>query len=347
MKQKKILIEIKHGLGDCVCMIPVVREIRKKYPNAYIAMIVNGSSNKEIFERSGTSIDRFFYLSLKGRPAWEIAKTIIQMMLKRFDIGVLATMTPKEKGIKLFKLLGIKETYGEQYQDLNWLDLDNKVHFVDRNLNMIKELIGEVKDRQPYLLSKPDETERLNKNFHIQNKKIIVNIGGGDKNYHNGRYVFTRCWVPEYMVELVNRLSDLPYDICLLGGSLENALLPLYGEVLKRSNVHNCVSKTNISESIDFIADAVLSIGVDTGMQHIADAVGVRTLSIFGPTNPKTHGAYSEKAQFIECLEDTADKYCFGTDAYYTIPVKECMRQITSDKVYDKVRNILHLRERK
>ena len=95
-----------------------------------------------------------------------------------------------------------------------------------------------------------------------------------------------------------------------------------------------------------FIADAVLSIGVDTGMQHIADAVGVRTLSIFGPTNPKTHGAYSEKAQFIECLEDTADKYCFETDAYYTIPVKECMRQITSDKVYDKVRNILHLRER-
>lgn len=337
---RKILIEMKHGLGDCVCMLPVLTAIRRKYPDAYIAIIVNGENNKEIFERSGAYVNRYYYLSLKGRPIWETIKTVIQMKVKHFDTGILATMTPKDKGIKLFKFLRIKNLYGEQYQGLNWPDLGNTVHFVDRNLNMIKGLVGDVIDRQPHLLSNSEETRRLNKKLHIKNKKIIVNIGGGDKNYHNGKYVFTRCWVPEYMVELVDKLSNLPYDICLLGGPLEKEFLPLYADVLKKDNVFDCVAKTNVSESIDFIADAVLSVGVDTGMQHIADALGVQTLSIFGPTNPKTHGAYSAKAHFVESDESTPDKYCFETELYYDAPIKECMKKVTPDMVYEKVLHI-------
>lgn len=62
MKKIKFLIEMKHGLGDCVCMIPVVTAIRQKYPDSYIAMIVNGDSNVEIFNRSrgGNQLFLFF-----------------------------------------------------------------------------------------------------------------------------------------------------------------------------------------------------------------------------------------------------------------------------------------------
>lgn len=50
MYQKKFLIEMKHGLGDCVCMLPAVTAIRKQYPNAYIAMIVNGKTTKKFLD---------------------------------------------------------------------------------------------------------------------------------------------------------------------------------------------------------------------------------------------------------------------------------------------------------
>ena len=61
MKRPKFLVEMKHGLGDCVCMLPAVDALRIRYPDAYIAMIVNGNSNVEIFDRSAAKIDRFYF----------------------------------------------------------------------------------------------------------------------------------------------------------------------------------------------------------------------------------------------------------------------------------------------
>lgn len=343
MRRPKFLIEMKHGLGDCVCMLPAVDALRGKYPDAYIAMIVNGSSNTEIFNRSAAKIDHFYFLSLKDRPLLQTVKTVYMLRKEHFDYGILAVMTPKKKGQMLFRLIGIKHPLGEQYRGMEFLDLDDTVHFVDRNIDLIKNLVDGTVDKQPHIVSVSSNTDLLNKKFNIHNKKIIVNIGGGDKNYYRGTYVYTRNWNPAYMIELVDLLSSLDYDICLLGGVLEKELLDAYSEVLKKRNVFNCIAKTSISESIDFIADAVLSIGVDTGMQHVADALGVPTVSIFGPTNPKTHGAYSNKAVFVECEEETSDKHCFGTDIYYGSPIKQCMELVTPDRVFLAVKNILKL----
>lgn len=65
MKRPKFLVEMKHGLGDCVCMLPAVDALRIRYPDAYIAMIVNGNSNVEIFDRSAAKIDRFYFFKFE------------------------------------------------------------------------------------------------------------------------------------------------------------------------------------------------------------------------------------------------------------------------------------------
>lgn len=134
----------------------------------------------------------------------------------------------------LFRLIGVKHPLGEQYRGMEFLDLDNTLHFVDRNMDLIKDLVGGTVDKQPHLVSISSNTDLLNKKFNIHNRKIIVNIGGGDKNYYKGTYVYTRNWNPAYMVKLVDLLSSLDYDICLLGGILEKGLLDAYSEVLKK-----------------------------------------------------------------------------------------------------------------
>lgn len=234
MRCPKFLIEMKHGLGDCVCMIPAVDALRRRYPDAYIAMIVNGNSNVEIFNRSAAKIDRFYFLSLKDRPLLHTIKIVYMLKKEHFDYGILAVMTPKKKGHILFRLIGVKHPLGEQYRGMEFLDLDNTLHFVDRNMDLIKDLVGGTVDKQPHLVSISSNTDLLNKKFNIHNRKIIVNIGGGDKNYYKGTYVYTRNWNPAYMVKLVDLLSSLDYDICLLGGILEKGLLDAYSEVLKK-----------------------------------------------------------------------------------------------------------------
>lgn len=346
MSQLKILVEMKYGLGDCVCMLPALAAIRENYPEAYIALMVNGKANQEIFEHSHIAIDDYFYFSLKNRSIAYTIKTIIKLMSKRFDIGVLATMTPKTKGMGLFKILGIKKCFGEQYDGFNFLDLDNSIHFVNRNLNVVSKFCPQIQDQQPRLYAKLEDGVKFQALKKSSNIKIAVSIGGADKNYYKGNYVFTRSWKKEYMHTLVDLLSSNPeYDILLLGGKLEESLIGEYADLLKRKNVFNFVNRTSIGESIYLLSICQLAVGVDTGMQHVADALNVPTISIFGPTNPKTHGAFSKKASFVLCNPKLKCQFCFDKDIYYTCPNRKCLNEISAQMVYNKV--LKKLRDRK
>lgn len=343
MKKIRILIEMKHGLGDCVCMLPAVRAVRNKFPDAYIALLVNGKANEEIFRHSGIRIDRYYYFSLKNRSKLYTLKTLVLLIKEQFDIGVMAIMTPSAKGKYLFKLLRIPDCFGEQYKGLHFLDLDNKKHFVDRNLDVVSSLTGEVTDKQPRLYANDEEGCNVEKILYGFNGRIIVvNIGGADKNYYKGDYVYTRNWRQENMVKLVSMLAQLKgYHIILLGGKLEEGFLPNYKDVLMAQNVHNFVNRTSIGESIYILSKCICSIGVDTGMQHIADALGKKTVSIFGPTNPRTHGAYSKKAVFVQCKRKLLCQYCFDTDIYYECPDRKCLNSISAEQVFQRVRAIV------
>lgn len=343
MKKTKILIEMKHGLGDCVCMLPAIRAVRDKFPDAYLALLINGKANEEIFRHSGIPIDKYYYFSLKKRSKYYTLKTVFTLVKERFNIGIMATMTPATKGRYLFKLLGIHQCFGEQYEGFLFLDLDNKKHFVDRNLDVVSPLTGAAVDKQPHLYVKQEDGTKIEKKLSLDNgKNVVVNIGGADKNYYKGNYVYTRNWNQDNMVKLVSMLAQLKgYNIILLGGKLEEELLPNYKKILTASNVYNFVNRTSISESIYILSKCICSIGVDTGMQHVADALGKPTISIFGPTNPDTHGAYSDKAAFIQCQPRVSCQYCFDTAIYYECPDRKCLNSISAEQVFCKVKELV------
>lgn len=334
---KKILIEMKHGLGDCVAMIPAIENIRYNYPDAYIVLIVNGEANKEIFEHTHCHVDEYCFLSLKYRKKIDTARTLWKLWRMHFDVGLLSIVTPPRKGKWLFSLLGVKEKLGEPYRDVDPVRLEKTHHFVERNLENIKPICRELRYALPRLYVDHQETSRIKQVFHLHGRYIVLNIGGADKNYFKGTFVFTRNWKREYMIRLADLLAGLDAQVCLLGGALEAELLPDFRNVLARENVVDCINKTSIHESIALINGAEISIGVDTGMQHIADALGIATVSIFGPTDPRTHGAYSEKASFVQSPEKLDCQYCFGEDRYYTCPDRKCMNLIMPEMVYQRV----------
>lgn len=332
-KYEKILIEMKHGLGDCICMLPAIKAVRDYHPNAYIALIVNGKSNEEIFRHSGININKYYHFSLKNKPFFYTLKILWELRREKFDYGILATMTPAKKGKVFFKIIHIKHALGEQFRGISFLELDNTKHFVERNLDVVSSICGTILDRQPHLYVKTSDSVSLPSN----RPAIAVNIGGADKNYYKGQYVYTRDWGVGHMHELVGLLSTLNYNIFLLGGPLEKHLIADYNDLLSKENVFDFVDKTNIGETLWILSRCKLSIGVDTGMQHAADALGVPTISIFGPTNPKTHGAYSKEASFILSPKQLSCQYCFGQDIYYLCPDRKCLNQIQARDVFSRV----------
>ena len=334
----KFLIDSKHGLGDCVQLIPMLQVLKENYPDSYLAVIVNNKVSEELLQLAPVKIDKFYYLDMSKMTIRKFLTLILDLRQQAFDYFILSPITTKWKA-KCFALLtGAKKCLGEQYRQLNLYKLDNTVHMVERNLHLLNAICI-----LPHCELKPRlQLEVMNNSFDITTKadKIIgVCIGGGTASTVKNKKIYPRKWSTDKIKIITESLLKNGCAVVLFGGKDEIEEVQYLKEILEDTNLYNYVGKTNIAESSILAQQCDLLIGVDTGMQHIAAAVGTRTLSVFGPTNPKTHGAYSDQASFIECPCEC--KYCYGTDMYLLCQERKCLQSITSDMVLSKVFELL------
>ena len=334
----KFLIDSKHGLGDCVQIIPMLEIIKENYPDSYLAVIVNNKASKELLQLSPVKIDKFYYLDMSKMTMRKFLTLILDLRHQSFDYFILSPITTKWKAKCFAMLTGAKKAIGEQYRQLNLCVLEHKLHMVERNLNLLSEIC-----RRPQCELKPRlqlETTYNNLNINTKVNKVIgVCIGGGTALFINNKKVYPKKWSISKMKTIIEAFLKREYAVVLLGGKDEIYELQYLKEILEDPNIYNYVGKTSIKESARLVQQCDLLVGVDTGMQHIAAAVGTRTLSIFGPTNPKVFGSYSNEASFIEFACDC--KYCHGTDMYLLCKERKCLHSITSDMVLSKVFELL------
>lgn len=331
----KILIEALHGLGDTVCLLPMIVKVREKYPEAEITVLLKFGINKAIIEASKIKIEHVFILNMYSSDVLSTLKKLIFLHNQNFDLAISSANTPINKAKLFMKLINPKKVVGLQHKKNLCFDLlHDKYHFVEANLMAIKSLDISSQDHiAPKLYAETSIKKQLRKDMQLNSSMKVIGlcIGDADFSYRNrwlrtGK-VFTRGWGISNMLSLTRELLAKTYTVVLIGGKLEENLLEnIPNEILENKNLINMVNKTNLQESMALVTLCDVAVGVDTGMMHIADALGVKTVSIFGPTNPKTHGAYSDQASFVEV--DLPCKYCYGTKNYVECKDRECLKCI-------------------
>ncbi|OOW01300.1 lipopolysaccharide heptosyltransferase I [Pseudomonas sp. MF6396] len=104
----------------------------------------------------------------------------------------------------------------------------------------------------------------------------------------------TKHWPELYWRQLAERLGRTGLHICLpWGNPAEKARAERIAQGLKNAQV---LPRLNLAGVARVLAAAKACVAVDTGLGHLAAALDVPTLSLFGPTNPGLTGAYG-KAQ--------------------------------------------------
>lgn len=340
-KQLNILVEIMHGLGDTVCALSLLKGIRYLYPNAKLTVLCKMNPGRDIIESSRIPVDEIIVLDVY-KDIYITFKTIMNLRKQHFDIGISAGITPVKKSKLFMKLCGVKKHIGFQASGTNKYDYD--IHFVEAN---VKTLGLEFSDKlKPQLYVDSDSDEFVESYFKMLEKtKPIIGlcIGNADPSLTNrwlriGR-VFPKAWGITKMHDLLDLLVKDGNQVVLIGGSQEIPLLEELNEFLELPQVVNLVGKCSIKQSMAAIKRCTCSIGIDTGMQHIAGALSVPTISIFGPTNPKYIGAFSDCSYFVEYETDC--KYCFGTNQYVHCNHRRCLTEITPQHVMKKVKFVL------
>lgn len=90
------------------------------------------------------------------------------------------------------------------------------------------------------------------------------------------KYGSAKCWTG--FSELARRLSDRGEKISVIGARGEQFAAP--------PGVENLVGKTSLAEALEIVSNARVVVSNDSGIAHVAAALGKRTIVIFGPTDP-------------------------------------------------------------
>ncbi|MBE2182750.1 MAG: hypothetical protein IAE89_04925, partial [Anaerolineae bacterium] len=128
----------------------------------------------------------------------------------------------------------------------------------------------------------------------VSGRYIVVNPAGGR---NPGMTFDAKRYPPEKLTALAGRLAQkYQAQIILIGGSQDQSLLDAVAASLPDSPAASFAGALSFGEIAALAAEALLYIGNDTGLTHLAAAAGGKTAMIMGPTDPRRYAPFAEKA---------------------------------------------------
>ena len=151
---------------------------------------------------------------------------------------------------------------------------------------------------------------------------LRVAIGAG------ASYGSAKCWLPERFAEVANRLrAESDAEIILFGTAGETAVSNAIVAHMKRKPI-DLTGKTAIAELPALLSRCQLFIGNDSGAMHVASAVGLPVVAIFGPTDPFGTAPVTPKCTIVQ------DKpYCSPCFLRRCPTDHRCMTRVSSESV--------------
>jgi ADP-heptose:LPS heptosyltransferase len=301
MKSPRILIVRIGALGDVFFALPAVTVLRAQYPSAEITWLV-GSSLASVL-RGHPEIDKIETISeekIFGRSRLaallEILKTLIR--LRRHYNFIFLLHRDARWTIAFRTLLG--PIFQLARPRKNWTDnLVHSVRFPALTMNeglQVRELLATAipETRTKAWDVCPAFWKYNSSQDSLKRPYIVLHLGGGQ----NIKTEFTLKQWPhwhELIQQLILRFSG---DIVLVGAKSESEQADQLTAQLNplQSSIKNLVGKTSLPGLISVISKAVALVGVDSGPLHIADAAGIRTIGIFGPTSDISWGLVGKKS---------------------------------------------------
>jgi lipopolysaccharide heptosyltransferase I len=333
---RKILIVLHGSIGDVTRALPMAAMLREAFPQAFLAW----------------SVEPACYPLLQGNPAIDEILLFDRKRWWRSALPFLANVRAHgfDVTLDLQRLLrsGVISWWSRARRRVGFHRRDSK----EGNWLFNNEHIAAGGDNIPKLehyLRFLDHLGIKRSALHWDFNVTPGERAGAERHLAAVRsrfavlFVGTRWqskqWFAEQMSECADRLIQrFDLDVVLLGGHDDQSL----AEQVERSasgSVLNLAGKTTLREAIAIIEKAAVAIGPDTGLMHIAAAVGTPVVSLWGATDPGRTGPY--KFSHL-VLRGTAP--CVPCRRRTCSIGRICLRSISTEQIEQKVRAALEWR---
>lgn len=320
----KILIREANWLGDVVLTIPSLKAIHNKFPE-WRMTIVAKKSLLPLFNLLPWKIEA---IPLGGAISW------LRLGREKFDFAVIFPNSFRS-GLEVFlcrakRRIGYS-TYGRGRLLTDRIPLcKNKIHQARYYYNILQ--VFDIKDNMPDLkLTVKEEDKSLAaaylKDMGVDLDRPLVAISPG------ASYGVAKCWPVENFAALLDMVAR-EAEIILIGKDTD---IPIIEKIVSASKarVFSLAGRTSILELAAIFSISRLLISNDNGAMHLAAALGIDVICIFGPTDPDRTRPLGNKATVLR------DKVYCSPCTKRTCYDRICFNTITVDRVYNTVRNIL------
>jgi heptosyltransferase-2 len=345
---QRILVVQPSWVGDAVMATPALRAIRELYPRAHISYLLKRYvkpiyagmpwADRLITYRTGKTSKK------AGRGgAFKLAG---RLRKGRFDLAIL--LPNSFRTAALMKLARIPRVVGYDRDGRGFLLTDRLLPYRERGrfvpTPMVKTYLGiaqylgsSTRDLSLKLFvttAERIEAEALLERVGLDRQAERPGAAGGGPWVilnPGAQYGAAKCWLPEYFAAVSDRLIDeLGATVFISSSPKEREIVAEIKRHAKRPTIDLASAGMSLGALKEVVRRCDLMITNDTGPRHIAAAMDVPVVTIFGPTHPDWTQIYFEKERQV-----MVKVFC-GPCQKKKCPLDHrCMTRVTPAMVFD------------
>lgn len=323
----RILCIKPRGIGDIVLSTIVLDSLAAAFPSAPVDYLTENFAADAV--RNISLIDNVVSMRKDESvfaTAWRIRK-------RKYDLVIDLWTNPRSAQITF--LSGARYRVGYAYRGrkyaYNILGTGERGshHSADHNLELLKALDVPVVSRSIHFATRREDDaaarQWLSGRFGERPLIGIVPSGG---------WASKRC-TPTTWIAICKMLAEKyhPSFVLLWGPGDEKDAAAIIGGFNQDIEI---APPTSIGLMASFLKSCTLVIANDSGPMHIAAALGVPTIGIFGPTDPRHHGPLGPKSGYVI----KTDLHCIICNKLQCPYGQECMTQLPLDVLIAKVEQL-------
>jgi ADP-heptose:LPS heptosyltransferase len=304
---RRILVVRKHDqIGDLILSTPALAALRRAFPQSVVSVVVRDYAKEVLY--NNPHVDRLLVYPERwyGWPPSRWLDFWRELRRERFDLAiVLNTVShsvssdivaclaraPLRLGSDHLPLLETGDIFA--YNLVARRDPAPK-HEVERSLDIIRRLGIEIEGEKPRIYLSDGERERGHQ--LLASIGVVCTGNQGERarslvGIHAGPRDVRRRWPREELAGLAKRLHEQrAVYIIIIWGPGEESLRDRMARAVGESAA--VLPRTSMRELAAVLSHLDLCICGDTGVFHVAGAVGCPTLSYYSATDPRQWGPY-------------------------------------------------------
>ena len=337
MTKPRVVLLVPNWLGDIVMALPAIRDVRRHFAGAHLTAAVRPTVAK-LF-RTVPGIDEVFILANRKND-------VARLRSGQFDVAIIFPNSFRSAWIAW--RAGIPERWGYR-SDFRRLLLTKSVRRPKRRVpfavyyqELVRGLDIETGPLTPQIVLPPEivaASRRLLEERGWNGERPLIGIAPGAAFGHAKR------WPAKRFAAVMTSAGEELDAVCVLLGldSDRDATREIEDTLgVDRKLVINLVSQTELLMFMGVIGHCSALVANDSGALHLAAAMGVPVVAIYGPTTER----YSRPLTSVEHADHrvatiSADVWCRPCWLRECPIDHRCMKRIPAERVYASLRQLV------